>query len=150
MRSYYVCFLSAFLLAAAAPLLAHHSFAAEFDANKEMKVTGKVTKVEWMNPHAWFYLEAQEVCEGPAASEKNNTWTCTKSVAPGTADWGFELASPNGLMRLGWTRNSMKIGDSLTVEGTRAKVGSRRGNARAVMMPDGKRLFAGSSQGGAQ
>ena len=138
------------VLAAAAPLLAHHSFAAEFDASKEVKITGKVTKVEWMNPHAWFYLDALEVCEGPAGSERNKTWTCTKNVAPRAAEWAFELASPNGLMRQGWTRNSMKVGDSLTVEGTRSKDGGSRGNARVVMMGDGRRLFAGSSQGATQ
>ena len=129
----------------ATPVIAHHSFSAEFDASKEIKATGRVTKLEWTNPHAWFHIETSELCEGPAASEKNKTWTCAKAGAAQN-EWAFELASPNGLMRLGWSRNSLKNGDIVTVEGTRAKDGSRTGNARSVIMGDGKRLFAGSSQ----
>jgi uncharacterized protein DUF6152 len=127
-------------------VVAHHSFAAEFDASKEIKITGKVTKLEWMNPHAWFHMVPEEICEGPAGSEQNGTWKCSK-VEGAPAEWAFELASPNGLMRQGWTRNSLKPGDAITTEGTRAKDGGPRGNARAVMMVGGKRLFAGSSQG---
>ena len=136
------------VLAAGTTSSAHHSFAAEFDFNKEVKASGKVTKVEWMNPHAWFYIEAVELCDGPAGSEESKSWKCAKPT-PGQkdVDWGFELASPNGLMRLGWTRTSMKAGDLVTVLGARAKDGSRRGNARSVTMADGRRLFAGSSQG---
>lgn len=130
----------------AAPAIAHHSFSAEFDASKELKATGKVTKLEWTNPHAWFHIEASELCEGPAASEKNKTWKCAKVDPAQPTDWAFELASPNGLMRLGWSRNSLKGGEVVTVEGTRAKDGTRKGNARSVVMADGKRLFAGSSQ----
>ena len=133
------------ILAAAVPVAGHHSFSAEFDASREIKATGKVTRLEWTNPHAWFYIESAEICEGPAGSEKNNTWKCTK-VDPAQSEWGFELASPNGLMRLGWSRNSLKNGEVVTVEGTRAKDGGRKGNARSVMMADGKRMFAGSSQ----
>ena len=131
---------------AAAPVVAHHSFSAEFDSAKEIKVTGKVAKLEWTNPHAWFYVEVSEICEGPAGSEKNKTWKCVSASAAQPNDWGFELASPNGLMRLGWSRNSLKSGEAVTVEGTRAKDGSRKANARSVVMADGKRLFAGSSQ----
>ena len=130
---------------AAAPVIAHHSFSAEFDASKEIKATGTVSKLEWTNPHAWFHIEASELCEGPAGSEKSNAWKCTKTGGQ-QHDWAFELASPNGLMRLGWSRNSLKNGDVVTVVGTRAKDGSRTGNARSVVMADGKRLFAGSSQ----
>ena len=130
---------------ATAPVIAHHSFSAEFDASKEIKATGTVTKLEWTNPHAWFHIQASELCEGPAGSEKSNAWTCTKPAAQ-QHDWGFELASPNGLMRLGWSRNSLKNGDVVTVVGTRARDGSRAGNARSIVMADGKRLFAGSSQ----
>jgi hypothetical protein len=131
---------------AATPVVAHHSFSAEFDATKEIKVTGKVTTLEWTNPHAWFHVDISEICEGPAESEKNKTWKCGAAGTGQPVDWAFELASPNGLMRLGWSRNSLKSGEVVTVEGTRAKDGSRRGNARSVVIADGKRLFAGSSQ----
>jgi hypothetical protein len=105
---------------------AHHSFAAEFDRNLPITVTGTVTKVEWMNPHARFYIDA-------------------KNEAGETVNWDFELASPNGLMRRGWNRNSMKIGDVVTVSGHRAKNNPLVGNASSVTLADGKRLFAGSS-----
>src|SRR5690606_22829204 len=106
--------------------IAHHSFAAEFDRNLPITVTGTVTKVEWMNPHARFYVDA-------------------KNESGETVNWDFELASPNGLMRRGWTRNSMKIGDVVTVTGHRAKNNPLVGNASTVTLADGKRLFAGSS-----
>jgi hypothetical protein len=140
----------AIALCVVTPIKAHHSFAAEFDASKEVKAIGKVTKVEWMNPHAWFYVAVGELCEGPAGSEKGNLWKCGKvDPAQKSGEWAFELASPNGLMRLGWTRNSLKVGDAVTVEGTRAKDGGPKGNARSVMTTTGQRLFAGSSQGSA-
>jgi Family of unknown function (DUF6152) len=113
-------------LAAAAPVSAHHSFAAEFDRNLTVNVTGSVTKVEWANPHARFYIDA-------------------KDESGATVNWDFELASPNGLMRRGWTRNSMKIGDVVTVTGYRAKNHPHVGNASTVTLADGKKLFAGSS-----
>ncbi len=115
------------LLLASVPAIAHHSFAAEFDAAKPIKLTGSVTKVEWMNPHTYFYIDVKD--------EKGQT-----------ANWGLEMGSPNGLMRQGWTRNSMKIGDVVTVEGSAAKDGSNIGNARSVTLSNGQRLFAGSSQ----
>jgi uncharacterized protein DUF6152 len=116
-------------LLAAVPLAAHHSFAAEFDAEKAVNLTGSVTKIEWMNPHVWFYLDVKE--------ENGNV-----------VSWGMEMGSPNGLMRSGWTRNSMKVGDIVAVEGSRARDGSNHGNARAVVLTSsGKRLFAASSQG---
>jgi hypothetical protein len=105
---------------------AHHSFAAEFDRNLPVTVTGTVTKVEWANPHARFYIDV-------------------KSDTGKTVNWDFELASPNGLMRRGWTRNSMKLGDVVTVTGHRAKNNPLVGNASAVTLADGKKLFAGSS-----
>ena len=115
-------------IAATATTIAHHSFAAEFDATKPLNLNGVVTKIEWQNPHTYFYLDV--------------TGTDSKVV-----NWGMEMGSPNGLMRQGWTRNTLKVGDVVTVEGSQAKDGSYVGNARAVVMvATGKRLFAGSSQ----
>ncbi len=121
------------LLAAAATLVAvgsaaaHHSFAAEFDANSPFDFTGTVTKVEWANPHTFFYIDVTN-----AKGDIEN--------------WALEMGSPNGLMRRGWTRDSLKIGDVVAVVGSRAKDGSFKGNARSVALASGKRLFAGSSQ----
>lgn len=110
---------------------AHHSFAAEFDANSPLELTGTVTKVAWANPHTFFYIDV--------------------TTAKGDVEnWALEMGSPNGLMRRGWTRDSMKIGDVVTVMGSRAKDGSSKGNARSVTLSTGKRLFAGSSQENAE
>ena len=129
MKSISFVLLFALVVAAAAPLAAHHSFAAEFDASKPISVTGAVTKVEWLNPHVWFYVDV-------------------KDDSGKVSNWGVEMGSPNGLMRAGWSRNSMKIGDVVTVEGSRAKDGSNVANARSVTLTStGKKLFAASSQG---
>jgi hypothetical protein len=136
-------------VAASLPLTAHHSFSAEFDASKEIRATGAVTKLDWQNPHAWIHLNVTEICErtaarGPDAVEQE--WACRAPGSSEGAEWAFELGSPNGLMRQGWTRNSLKQGDVITVLGSRARDGSTNSNARSVTTADGKRLFAGSSQ----
>ena len=117
------------LLTGAAAVFAHHSFAAEFDAAKPMKLTGLVTKVEWQNPHTFFYIDVTD--------------TATRKVT----NWAIELGSPNGLMRQGWTRNTLKIGDIVSVEGSLARSGEPLGNARLVILTStGQRLFGASSQ----
>ncbi len=117
------------MLTAAPHTRAHHAFSAEFDAQKPLTMTGTVTKVEWQNPHTWFYIDVTD-----ANGRVEN--------------WGMELASPNLLMRNGWTRSSMQIGDVVTVEGFHAKNGSHNGNAQVVVLTEtGDRLFAASSAG---
>jgi hypothetical protein len=125
MRSAILICLAGFSSASAA--LAHHSFSAEFDANQPVKMAGTVTSVEWRNPHVWFYVDV-----------KNDGGT--------VSNWGFELASPNLLLRNGWTPSSMKAGDVVTIEAYRAKNGMNLANAHGVTLAGtGKTLFTGSS-----
>ena len=109
--------------------LAHHSFSAEFDADEPVTLTGTVTSVDWRNPHVWFYVDV-------------------KDDAGSAANWGFELASPNLLLRNGWTAASMKVGDVVKVDAYRAKNGSNLANAHGItLVATGKTLFTGSSSG---
>lgn len=105
---------------------AHHSFSAEFDADKKVQLSGIVTKIEWMNPHTFFYVDVE--------------------TENGYENWAIELGSPNGLARRGWTRNSLKVGDSVSIEGSQARDDSFKANASTVTLSDGRRMFAGSSQ----
>jgi uncharacterized protein DUF6152 len=116
------------LLMAPLPALAHHAFAAEFDSTKNVTVKGTVEKVEWTNPHIWIYVGMK------AADGTVTRWQC-------------EGGSPNTLTRQGWSRDSLKAGDQVSIEGFRAKNGSNTCNSRVVTTADGKRLFAGSSSG---
>ena len=126
--------LAALMLTAGA-VQAHHSFAAEFDAKKPIKLTGTVTKIEWTNPHVWFYINVKDKDTGKVTN------------------WGAEMGPPHGLQRRGWRRETLKIGEQVTVAGSLAKNGSKRMNARSVTMTKtggrpGETLDAASSQGG--
>ena len=117
-------------VALATPIWAHHSFSAEYDAKKPIKLSGAVTKVEWMNPHVYFYIDVRDEQTGKITN------------------WALEMGAPAVIQRNGWTRNSMKIGDIVQVEGSQAKSGLPHGNARSVILAaTGKKLGAGSSEG---
>src|SRR6195952_1438112 len=115
-------------LAVGIPGLAHHSFAAEYDAKKPIKISGAVTKMEWMNPHARFYVDV-------------------KGADGKVTNWNFELGAIPVLLKQGWRKDSLKEGDTVTVDASMAKDGSHSANARAVRLPDGRRVFGGSSGG---
>jgi len=112
-------------LAAAYPALAHHSFSAEFDGSKVIELKGAVTKIEWANPHVYFYMDVKD--------EKG-----------ATTNWGCETTSPGSLHRQGWTRDTLKVGDQVIVDGYPARDGSKLADARRVTLPDGRRIFGGT------
>ena len=118
------------MLAAAAPVVAHHAFAAEFDGSKPVTLTGTVTKMEWINPHAWLHMEVK----GPDGK---------------VVEWAIEGGASNALLRRGWNKNSVPPGTQITVEGFRAKDGSNRANGREARLANGQKLFLGSSGTGA-
>lgn len=125
MKNKFAIFLAAIvLLAIAVPAIAHHAFAAEYDADQPVKLKGKVTKFEWTNPHARFYIDVVD----------------EKGVV---SNWNLELASPNVLKRNGWSSKILQIGEEITVEGSRARDGSKMANARVVTLANGQRVFSG-------
>jgi len=129
MRNRSTLLMAGALLWSAIPVLAHHSFASEFDSNKSITLKGVVTKVEWLNPHAWFYIDV-------------------KDDSGGVQHWQCESGPPNILARNGWRKDSLKPGDEVTVYGFRAKDGTTTANAREVLLPSGKKVFSGSNDDG--
>jgi hypothetical protein len=119
-----LCAAAASLLLTTTSISAHHAFAAEYDENKRVTVSGTVNSFKWSNPHAWLYVEG-------------------KDESGKVTGWGFEMGSPNGLVHRGWKRTELQKGDHVTVEGYRAKDGSNVANARTVTMSDGRKLFGG-------
>ena len=118
------------LVAPAAPVIAHHSFAGEFDANKRVKIKGTVVKMEWVNPHSWIHIDVT----GPDGKVER---------------WTVEGGAPNALIRRGWTKNSLPYGIEIIVEGFQAKDGANRANGLDITFPDGRKLSVGSSGSGA-
>jgi hypothetical protein len=126
MKSVFATLVGVAWLLASAPAAPHHAFAAEFDINRPVKLTGTVTKIEWTNPHARIYIDV------PAADGK-------------VTNWNIELAAVSALVRAGWTSRSLKINDTVTVEGLQAKSGTPNVNARNVTLPDGRKVFSGAA-----
>jgi hypothetical protein len=114
------------LLSAVAPVLAHHAFSAEFDQSKPIKISGEITRLEWVNPHAWIFIDA-------------------KGADGKTVGWRFEMGAPNALLRAGWSKSDIKPGTAVTISGFQARAGGSVGNAFQVRLPDGRDLFAASS-----
>jgi hypothetical protein len=121
--------LGAGVLAVGLPAYAHHSFPAQYDADKPITLTGKVTKVEWTNPHIFIYIDVADPQTG------------------GVVNWALEMGGPNALLRLGWKRDSLKVDDVITVDGSLARDGSRLANATSIVLAaTGRRMLAGSSR----
>jgi hypothetical protein len=118
------------VLLAPAPLPAHHSFAAEYDQNKTVMIKGVVTKVEWMNPHVYFYVDV-------------------KDQSGKVVNWAVELGNVSTLMRRGWRKDSLKPGDEVTVDGYLAKDGAHLANGRSVVLADGRKIFSAGAEDGA-
>jgi hypothetical protein len=114
------------LLLGMVPASAHHSFEAEYDRNQKVTLKGKVTKVEWQNPHVYYYIDVPD--------EKGTV-----------VNWAIEVGAPNGLYRNGWRRDSLKIGDAVTVEAFRAKAGGPHANGSSVTLSDGRKVFSGQN-----
>ena len=121
--------LAAVFLSLSLPILAHHSFAAEYDQKQPVTIKGVVTKLDWMNPHVYFYVDMT------GADGKITHWAC-------------EAGNPNALARRGWRKDSLKVGDQVTIQAFRAKVATYTANARTITLADGKKIFAGAADDG--
>jgi hypothetical protein len=115
------------LMSLGIPAWAHHSFSAVFDANSPIEVSGTVTEVEWQNPHAWIYIDVED-------------------EESGVVNWAFEMGSPNGLRRRGWSRDTVKVGDVISASGYRARDGSNRANLASITLADGREMTGNSSR----